>query len=106
MRTPKNDAEGYGFIVAYFTKHNTMPSFQQIADHMKYISKRSVSMMIARLSRAGFVKMQTRSLVLMDNSLHQTIENTQSLIHNLSAHVGRMAADEFRVRSEMTNEIS
>ncbi len=100
MRTPRNDAEGYGFIVAYFTKHNEIPSFQKIADHMKYISKRSVSLMIARLAKAGFVKMDDGLLSLVANDLQQTIENTQALIHDLSAHVGRMASHEFTYRKE------
>lgn len=92
MRCPKNDAQGYAFIVAYFTHHGKYPSYQDIANHMQYVSKRSVTLMLQRLSNIGCLQMTQGSIQLTpQDSIVQAIENGQSFIHNVAAYVGAMA---------------
>jgi DNA-binding transcriptional regulator YhcF (GntR family) len=100
MRHPRSDAKGYAFIVEFFTKNCKMPSYQKIADHMQYVSKRSVSLMLQRLTEEGYVKLVNGEISFVrDGDANQAMHNAQSLIHNIAVHVGQMAYHEYENRS-------
>lgn len=98
MRHPRSDAKGYAFIVEFFTKNCKMPSYQKIADHMQYVSKRSVFLMLQRLSDGGFLKIENGEIQFVRHGdTAQAMYSAQSLIHNIAVHVGRMAYQEFEI---------
>lgn len=78
-RKPKNDLEGYLFIVNHFVQNGKQPSFQAIADKIGYVSKRSVQLLLERLESAGRIIYSNGKIELVYNSTTSGGERTVSV---------------------------
>jgi repressor LexA len=78
-RTPKNDREGYLFIVNSFLQIGKQPSLQAICDALEYRSKRSAQLMLKRLARAGRIGYKDGKIELVQDALSSGGENTVSV---------------------------
>lgn len=78
-RTPKNDREGYLFIVNSFLQIGKQPSLQAICDALEYRSKRSAQLMLERLARAGRIGYKDGKIELVQDALSSGGENTVSV---------------------------
>ena len=75
-RLPKDDEKGLRFITDHFAKFGKAPSFQAIADHMDYVSKRSVQLMLERLQTDGRIIYELGKISLVHTRLSELGEQT------------------------------
>lgn len=78
-RTPKNDREGYLYILNSFIRTGKQPSLQAVSDAMGYRSKRSVQLMLERLAKAGLIRYEEGKIVLVQDLMTSAGESTVSV---------------------------
>lgn len=78
-RTPKNDREGYLYILNSFIRTGKQPSLQAIANALEYRSKRSAQLMLDRLAEKGLLKYHDGKIELVQDSTFRTGESTVSI---------------------------
>jgi repressor LexA len=75
-RSPKDDDQGFRIIRNYFIHTGRAPSFQTIADEMGYVSKRSVQLMLRRLTSSGRITYENGRIGLLGRSFSGADEET------------------------------
>lgn len=75
-RTPKNDREGYLYILNTFIRTGKQPSLQSISDSMEYRSKRSAQLMLKRLAKSGLLKYEDGEIELSQDHVSSSGEST------------------------------
>lgn len=78
-RIPKNDQEGYLFIVNSFIRTGKAPTFQAIADRLGYASKRSVQLLVRRLEVSGRITTKNNRIELVHDPNEAVGERTVSV---------------------------
>lgn len=78
-RTPKNDREGYLYILNSFIRTGKQPSLQAVSDAMGYRSKRSAQLMLERLAKAGLLKYVDGKIELAPDQMFSSGESTTSV---------------------------
>lgn len=100
-RIPKNDLDGYLFIVNYFIQFGRAPSFQSIADKLGYASKRSVQLLIRRLKDSGRITYAEGKIGLVYNPSLEGGERTVSIQIVGSASCGGLSFAQEDIEGEI-----
>jgi repressor LexA len=93
-RTPKNDPDGYLFIVNSFIQTGKQPSLQAISSALGYRSKRSAQLMLKRLDKMGRIKYTFGKIDLVHDPATSGGENTVSVPVAGSVSCGALALAE------------
>jgi repressor LexA len=100
-RIPKNDIDGYLFIVDYFIQAGRAPSFQAIADKLGYGSKRSVQLLLRRLKASGRITYADGKVGLVHNPSLEGGERTVSVKIVGSAPCGGLSLAQENIEGEV-----
>lgn len=105
-RLPRNDEAGFLFIADHLTKTGKPPTFQAVANHLGYASKRSVQLMVGRLTSAGRITKANGEIGLPSSALDSERTVSVPVVGTVSCGPAMFADENVEMRVSLTTSLA